>query len=338
MGQQLNQHIENWKKLLLDYGKRNRLINFKDGKRSNVKITFPACEALYDLIAVGEKEVVFPYASKVSDEECYDSITKGNVETSKTVSELQTTLKILRYKANTSIEEQGINILYLAFGLLRWTEREDSDNILKSPLVLVPVRLTIESLTSPYKLILHDDEIVVNPTLIHKLDNDFSIKLPEFETTQENIVTYFNRIEKIVEKYGWSVERCVNLTNLSFLKINMYKDLERNIEKLQANPLIAAIAGEHEPINFPEELNNFDHDSKTRPIDTFQVIDADSSQQDAILLSKKGKSFVLQGPREQARAKQSQILFPKRWLMERKCCLFLKKWPHYKLYINALQV
>ncbi|MBO7234468.1 MAG: hypothetical protein J6V13_05740, partial [Paludibacteraceae bacterium] len=32
------------------------------------------------------------------------------------------------------------------------------------------------------------------------------------------------------------------------------------------------------------------------PIDTFQVVDADSSQQDAVLLSKKGASFVLQGP------------------------------------------
>ncbi|WP_233568136.1 AAA domain-containing protein [Cohnella faecalis] len=46
----------------------------------------------------------------------------------------------------------------------------------------------------------------------------------------------------------------------------------------------------------PEEFNHFDHDRKTRAIDTFQIVDADSSQQDAILYAKKGVSFVLQGP------------------------------------------
>lgn len=300
MGQKLYSRIEIWKKLLLDFGKRNRLINFKEGKRSNVKIIVPSYEDLYDLIAIREREVIFPYPSKIyiSDdgEESYETIIEGNVETSITVSELQKTLKVLRYKANTSIEEQGINILYLAFGLLKWTERENSNQIYASPLILVPVRLTIESLASPYKLILHDDEIVVNPTLIHKLENDFSIKFPEFDSIQDNIETYFDQIEKIVRRKGWYIDRCVNLTNLSFLKINMYNDLERNKEKLQNNPVIAAIAGEHEPISIPEELNNFDHDNNTRPIDTFQVVDADSSQQDAILLSKTGKSFVLQGP------------------------------------------
>lgn len=76
----------------------------------------------------------------------------------------------------------------------------------------------------------------------------------------------------------------------------MYRDLERNEEKLNSNPIIAALVGEQDPIQISEDLNHFDHDKQIRPIDTFQVVDADSSQQDAILLSKKGVSFVLQGP------------------------------------------
>ena len=76
----------------------------------------------------------------------------------------------------------------------------------------------------------------------------------------------------------------------------MYKDLERNEERLASHPIISAIAGENEPITIPEDLSNYDHDKNERPIDVFQVVDADSSQQDAILLSKKGVSFVLQGP------------------------------------------
>ena len=46
MGHKLHHRIEVWKKLLLDFGKKNRLINFKDGKRSNVHIVSPSYEAV----------------------------------------------------------------------------------------------------------------------------------------------------------------------------------------------------------------------------------------------------------------------------------------------------
>jgi len=300
MGSKLDNRIKIWKRLLLDSGKRNRLINFRENKRSNVKVISPSYESLYDMIVVQDKEAVFPFASKVhideKGEEAYDSINQGNVKTDKTIGELQKTLKNLRLKTKTSIEEQGINILFLAFGLLKWKEHEKSSQVITSPLVLVPVQLTIESLTSPYVLRLYDDEIVVNPTLLHKLDNDFSIKFPEFDSARDNIKDYLDQIEKFVNIKDWTVDRSVNLSVFSFLKINMYKDLEINKDKLKASPVISAIAGDRESLECPENLNNFDHDGNTHPIDMFQVVDADSSQQDAILLSKAGKSFVLQGP------------------------------------------
>lgn len=43
-------------------------------------------------------------------------------------------------------------------------------------------------------------------------------------------------------------------------------------------------------------IDHFDHDEQTTPESTFQVVDADASQQDAILCAKQGYSFVLQGP------------------------------------------
>lgn len=289
-----------WKKLLLDFGKRNRLINFKETKRSNVKIITPSFGELYDIIAIHEKCLDFPFAKKIrideNGEESYDAVIPGDIETTKPLGELQKTLKALRYRAKTSIEEQGINTLYLAFGLLKWTESDNSEQVLISPLVLVPARLTIESLTSPYVISAHEDEIVVNPTLSYKLQNDFGIIIPDFDSDKDSIETYLDEIEKLIENKGWTISRDVNLTILSFLKINMFKDLERNEEKLDANNIVTAIAGESEPISIPEELNNYDHDKKTKLIDTFQVVDADSSQQDAVLLSKNGISFVLQGP------------------------------------------
>lgn len=302
MGSKLDNLIDKWKSLLLDFGKRNRLINYKEGKRSNIRFTLPSYNLIYDLFVTQEKEIILPYLKNSFEKTANNNwenkyeIIKGDVETSVSVSELQITLKNLRNKAKTSIEERGVNILYLTFGLLKWTEQNNSNEFFLSPLILVPAKISIESLASPYKLTLHEDEIVVNPTLIQKIYNDYSIIIPEFDSAQDNIELYFDKIEEIIGNKGWTIDRCVNLTTLSFLKINMYKDLERNSEKLHNNIVITALAGEHEPIRFPEELNNYDHDSKTKPIDTFQVVDADSSQQDAILLSKHGTSFVLQGP------------------------------------------
>ena len=300
MGQKLHNRIETWKKLLLDFGKRNRLINFRESKRSNVQILTPSFDVLFEKIAVREESLTFPYSKKVviddEGEEVFESVISGDIETNKTISELQKTLKVLRYRAKTSIEEQGINILFLTFGMLKWRERDESTDVYSSPIVLVPVKLTIESLTSPYVLSSHEDEIVVNPTLLHKLDNDFGIQLPEFDGTQDNISDYLKKCEAAVENKGWTIERSVHLTNLSFLKINMYKDLERNEERLSAHPIISAIAGENDTLSIPNDLNNYDHDRNERPINVFQVVDADASQQDAILLSKKGASFVLQGP------------------------------------------
>ena len=300
MGQKLHYRIETWKKLLLDFGKRNRLINFLEGKRNNVKVTSPSYDLLYEWIVSNEKELTFPYARKmqISDDgdEVYETVIKGDLETSKPIADLQKTLKNLRYKANTSIEEQGINTLYLTFGMLKWKESDDSSQILSSPIILVPVRLLIESLTSPYRIALHDDEIVVNPTLSHKLDNDFGIVMPDFDSSHDTPTDYLRSVARLVENKGWTVENSTHLTNLSFLKINMYKDLERNEEKLSNNPVVASIVGESEPVSISDELNHYDHDKNTRPIDCFQVVDADSSQQDAVLLSKKGVSFVLQGP------------------------------------------
>lgn len=77
----------------------------------------------------------------------------------------------------------------------------------------------------------------------------------------------------------------------------MYRDLEKHKDKIKSHPVVRALTGDTSAIDSAyEDINNYDHDAKTAPVDLFQVVDADSSQQDAILLTKKGVSFVLQGP------------------------------------------
>jgi hypothetical protein len=58
---------------------------------------------------------------------------------------LQKRLLKLYRDAKTLEEEQGVNILYLALGFLRWYEDEKSEILREAPLVLVPVTLVVSS-------------------------------------------------------------------------------------------------------------------------------------------------------------------------------------------------
>lgn len=294
MAVEINAKIDAWKKKLLDLGKRNRLINFKELKRATVKINTPDMFSMWNFFVVNENSIEFPMV-KDSQLDDYDYSMEDIVTQLKPV-DLDKSLRNLRLKAKTAIEEQGVNVLYLSFGMLKWKESSSSEIYFKSPIILVPVSLTVESIVSPYVLSLHEDEIVVNPTLKYKLENDFGITLPDYED-DVNIIAYLSGIREIIETQGWEVLDETWLSLLSFLKINMYTDLLKHGERVASNLNVRAIAGDSSASNqIPSSLVDFDYDSKTQPGDFFQVVDADSSQQDAILCAKNGLSFVLQGP------------------------------------------
>ena len=57
----IEQNIEVWKNKLLDLGGRNRMLNYKDTKRSNLQIAKPKLFDLWDSFVSNEKPLVFPY-------------------------------------------------------------------------------------------------------------------------------------------------------------------------------------------------------------------------------------------------------------------------------------
>lgn len=326
--------IESWKNKLLDLGKRNRLINYRETKRSSLNIQRPSCNALFTSFVQNEQPLIFPNiwddsegGENGTNEGFYNSVklnqsqrqtqlliptlwddsedegfleneeeSFNSVKTNQSPKETQRTLKALRDKAKTALEEQGVNILYLSFGFLKWRESDQSDYWLKSPILLVPVSLTIESISSPYILSLHDDEIVINPTLTYKLENDYGITLPRYNDGDE-LGTLLSEISSMTKVNGWEVISETGLSLLSFLKINMYNDLAKHKDVIKSNAIIRAISGDATALSkIPKDILDFDYDRKLTPLEMFQVVDADSSQQDAILCAKKGISFVLQGP------------------------------------------
>lgn len=288
--------LDIWKNRLLDLGKRNKLLNYRDTRKTSLRITKPEIFNLWESFVVKEQPLKFP----LWKEEIGEAVVKqeeADVITNQPVKELQSVLRGIRSKARTFMEEQGVNSLYLSFGFLRWSEKAESQQQFDAPLILVPVILNWESITSPFVLCLHEEEIVVNPTLVYKMEHDFGIKLPEFDSEKEDLKAYFDQIDNLVKVNSWRVIPDTGLAMLSFLKINMYRDLERHREHILENPVIRAIAGDTSAlVQDLSGINDFDYDKFMTPEQTFQVVDADSSQQDAILCAKKGISFVLQGP------------------------------------------
>ncbi|MBQ3411877.1 MAG: DUF4011 domain-containing protein [Oscillospiraceae bacterium] len=307
----LDNKIDLWKRELLDTGKRNKMINYRETKRSSLRILEPEATELFNKLAFSDKALTFQRPiSKDSDLRTYSiialmetlsynlNVQRGDIKTAGTIIEREKTLKNLRQKAKLAQEEQGTNILYLCFGFIYWREQNrDSSPWLKAPLLMMPVTIGLKSLNSPFTLSRYDDEIEVNPTLSYLFRTEYNIDLPEFDLeNRSSFDEYLALIEEIVDKRGWKVMPEVSLGLLSFLKISMYHDLDVNKERIVSNPVLRAMAGDRSAeIDVPREAENYDFDA-VRPEEWHEVIDSDSSQEEAILLSKLGTSFVMQGP------------------------------------------
>lgn len=235
------------------------------------------------------------YYSKEQYRSMYEEkLRRGQILIYNSVNKPLKALKNIWKKGRTAIEETGVNILYLAFGFINWTEDENSQHVMKAPILLVPVSIENDSAVDPYRIKVSDDEIIVNPTFSYKLQNDFGINLPEFDD-DDDIDTYFDKVERLFAKMKWTISRDCTLGAFSFMKINMYQDLKDNAAKIAKSKNIGAMMGERDACM----SDGSDGDSKTNAFDLVElhnVVDADSSQSEAIEMAKKGRNFVLQGP------------------------------------------
>ena len=297
-----------WRHGLLDISKRNKLMNYRKSKRATLQITSPTLFDLYQRLVVDGESLSFRRQIDAGDDlhltqlfyimdkmDASVELAEGEVRSDLSASEMNLTLKNLRSKAKLSQEEQGINILYLSFGFLQWRQKP-TDPFMLSPLVLVPISLEVESILSPFCMKRLEEDIVVNPTLDFALSSEYGITLPDFDPLADDIEAFLDQVNMAVTKNGWSVLKETNIGLLSFLKIVMYKDLEKYKERIFANPVVQAFCGDASALPpIDDTLRQYPHD-ETPAMDNCQVVNADASQQDAILLSRNGASFVLQGP------------------------------------------
>ncbi len=309
--QKLKKRIESWKRELLDTSRRNRMINYRETKRSTLQILEPDAFTLFHKLTHSEKALsfqkpidkstnfrTFAIVSLMETLSYHLDVKTGDLKTSGTATECNTTLRNLRAKAKLAREEQGTNILYLCFGFVYWRDQRRSGNTwMKAPLLLMPVSLELKTINSPFSLRRADDDIEVNPTLNYLLKTEYQFEFPPFEPkTKESFRDYLTAASEIAEQHGWQVVPEVSLGLLSFLKISMYHDLEMHQEQIFSHPVLRAMAGDGSALKPLPAADEQLHPDRVNPEQLHEVVDADSSQEEAILLSKQGYSFVMQGP------------------------------------------
>jgi len=327
----INRRLDEWKQKLIDPSRRNRLIYFKPSRSTTLLVSKPDAETVFHRLVLQEKpwkfwmpteeqdnRVQFQKSLFLNEPNQKESIPfpgdeKGELTAARIIppkqdelvcggiarTSLERILKNISRKANTDYNERGVRILYLAFGTLIWKDKETADEIC-SPLILVPIDLERETTKDPYELLLAEEDVILNPALQAKLSNDFKLKLPEIpdDWEEKSLSKYFEEVAQKIGSTGWRIESSVTIGLFSFHKLTMYQDLLVNAEMVKSHPVICAIAGE--PLaNFPvltEPVNERQLDTIQKPEETYQILDADSSQQQCIQAALRAQNLVLQGP------------------------------------------
>ena len=261
----------------------------RDGSRGAAgEAEFDADEAAERVFVPGDEEPSGPAARRVDTK----------LQTRLTGEALQKRLLTLYREAQTIEEEQGVSVLFLVLGFLRWYESASSGIERFAPLILLPVDLRRDSVRGRFKLALRDEDMDPNLSLRAMLKADFDLALPDFPEGSDWLPSqYFARASEAVSSQPrWEVRpNLIELSFFSFAKFRMWKDLEAaagNVGSLLENLLTGGF--DSAPgIFVPDE--NLDRRFPD-PRELRHVMDADTSQTQVIAAARAGRNLVVQGP------------------------------------------
>ena len=338
MATDLSARIDEWRSQLLDTTKRNRLISLKLGRTGAIKLVHPTTDVIWDQLVAQSGAMSFPFKHELvgepeaaieadlSDEfpsvfdpesetkpgeridlsRCLESprLRGNDLLTDMADKPLKARLGRLALNARTSMTEQGVPTLFVAFGLLKWFESLDSQIEILSPILLFPAELERENVGSPWQLKVQEDEPVPNHSLVQLMSGDFAIRLPDLPVDEEIDspewrALHFAGVQNAIRhQTRWEIldECCLGI--FSFQKIAMWEDLGKNQDHIASHDLCRAIAGD-DTVRFavPQGLPRArELDAVCQPAQTFHILDSDSSQHEAIEAAKRGASLVLDGP------------------------------------------
>jgi very-short-patch-repair endonuclease len=292
---------------LLDLGLRNTLLNYRLPRSRGAQVVGCKASDVYQWLVTDGRTLDFlPAKVELSNGSLFPDPREESrpaFPTSHDEQNLHSRLLATYYAARTHIEERGLNILFVAVGMLHWFEDDSSEKEIRAPLLLIPVKLERTSAREKFKLSYNDEDIEANLSLATRLHSDFGIDYPELPDTDElDVDEYLNAISAGIRgQQRWRVEpNEISLGFFSFAKFLMYRDLEPSAWCSQNNPdgspILAALVRDgfrNEPSGTPDDAYL---DRVIAPDVLSQVVDADSSQAMAMLDVRSGRNLVIQGP------------------------------------------
>ncbi|TJZ82896.1 DUF3320 domain-containing protein [Paracoccus hibiscisoli] len=313
MTQALTRTLDAARRKLLETGTRNRLIHVnRDNQRANcLNIIHERSDEIWRLLRLQGKRMRFramgcdtatPDGVLLLAAPGAEAVTDSQLETPMGPEALARRLLRLSHDARTAEEEQGLNVLYLAMGFLRWREAPGSQVLREAPLILLPVQLVRNERSSTFDLCAREDDLAANLPLQERLRQDFGIHLPEIDETETwTPGDYLTRVEEAVSgQRDWQVDRDgMQLGFFSFAKLLMHRDLDPanwpegsfDGNALLDGLLARGFAGDAPLFGDRDRL-----DDRLDPAQIIQVIDADASQTKVIEEVRAGASLVVQGP------------------------------------------
>ena len=317
--------VNNLRQQLLDIGKRNKLINapIRKARAKQITIEDELADEVFKILYLQSKSMTFqPAQDGISGEveDADDEIvflptediepspaaaarhSDSKLQTRLTADRLQKKLLTLYRDAQALEEEQGISVLFLALGFLRWYESDSSQIERFAPLILLPVDLERSSARGRFRLVFRDQDLEPNLSLRALLSNDFGLTLPDFPEGDDWLPSdYFEHVQEAVSSSTrWHVRpNTIELGFFSFAKFLMWRDLDPESvwDGIAGTKILEQIlVGGFEPgssIFAPDE--NLD----TRfpdPGDLGHILDADTFQTQVISAAREGRNLVLQGP------------------------------------------
>ena len=307
--------LETARRELLDLGLRNPLLNYRLLRSRGLEVVdeLPA-EVFRTLVQDGRTMSFLPALEDgAGDSEGQPEgeepgqpaarHTGTRLQTGLSSAELQTRLLSTYHLANTFIQEQGVNTLFLALGMVNWYESDSSQEARRAPLLLIPVELQRTNVKDRFHLQHTGDDIGENLSLREKARTEFGITFPELPEVEDlEMAGYLDAVGGAIEPQPrWWLDRAsVVLGFFSFGRFLMYRDLDVEIwpedAKPTAHPVVSALldAGFDEPAS--EVTSDDNLDEYLSPQDVHHVVDADSSQVLALLDVNQGRNLVVQGP------------------------------------------
>ena len=145
--------LEAARREMLDLGLRNPLLNYRLLRSRGLEVVDELPAEIFRILVQEGRTMSFLPASEdgagdslgqPEDEEPDQPAarhTDTRLQTSLSSAELQARLLSTYHLANTFIQEQGVNTLFLALGMVNWYESDSSQEARRAPLLLIPVEL-----------------------------------------------------------------------------------------------------------------------------------------------------------------------------------------------------